>query len=204
MPIQRKPYRVLLVEDERAVCRTYSRLLRRSMITDEASSLAEARRLLSCPGRRGDPYAAVLLDLALPDGDGGDLVTECMALVPRPVCMVLSGNLDPTRVVGLGLRGVVPMPKSLVDSSLADAVTTLIEERLAPESSDPIAALTLLSSAQREILRLTIEGKTAKECADALHVGVRTVETHWERIFEKTGTRSKVQLLGALLRSDKV
>ena len=53
---------------------------------------------------------------------------------------------------------------------------------------------------QREIVRLTLDGMTAKECAAALRVGVRTIETHWERIFLKTGARSKVELIGSLVR----
>lgn len=197
-----KPYRVLLVDDEPAIRRAY-KLLLGPMVTDEAGTLGEARALLRSREREERPYAAVLIDLGLPDGDGEALVAECRVLVPKPVCMVLSGNLDPPLVVRLGLKGVVAMPKLLVDRSLPLALRTLIEERGGEEPADPLAALRHLSRVQRDIVRLTLEGMTAKECAAQLRVGVRTIETHWERIFQKTGARSKVQLIGSLCRNEK-
>jgi len=165
-------------------------------------TLAEARELLEKHERGEDSFAAVLIDLQLPDGDGSELIPLCRKLEPRPVTLVLSGNLDAARILELGTQRTLAIPKGLVDQSLRRTLEDLIEKRAYFASLQPFADLFDLSPVQREVLRLTVEGKTAKEVAAVLKVSVRTVETHWDRIFEKTGVRSKLQLLATLLRGD--
>lgn len=196
-----KPYRLLVVEDDVRFTRSYTRLLEPLDLV-WATTLADARDHLGKHERGEDSFAAVLLDLQLPDGDGADLIPICRRLDPRPVCLVLSGNLDAARIVELGSQKTLAIPKGVVDQSLRKTLEELIEKRAYFASLRPFADMYDLSPVQREVLRLTVEGKTAKEVAAVLKLSVRTVETHWDRIFEKTGVRSKLQLLAALLRGD--
>lgn len=196
-----KPYRLLVVEDDVRFTRSYTRLLEPLDLV-WATTLAEARERLGRHERGEDAFDAVLIDLQLPDGDGAELLPLCRRLDPRPVCLVLSGNLDAARILQLGSQRTLAIPKSLVDASLKTTLEDLIAKRAYFASLKPFADLYDLSPVQREVLRLTVEGKTAKEVAAVLQLSVRTVETHWDRIFEKTGVRSKLQLLAALLRGD--
>jgi DNA-binding CsgD family transcriptional regulator len=52
-----------------------------------------------------------------------------------------------------------------------------------------------LTRREREVARLAATGMTAKEIAQALFVGRRTVETHLASIYAKLGVDSKVQLV---------
>lgn len=52
----------------------------------------------------------------------------------------------------------------------------------------------LLTERERQIVRLVVEGRTNRDAAQALHVSVRTVETHLGRIFSKLGVHSRTQL----------
>lgn len=52
-----------------------------------------------------------------------------------------------------------------------------------------------LTRREREVARLAATGMTAKEIAQALFVGKRTVETHLASIYAKLGVESKVQLI---------
>jgi len=196
-----KPYRLLVVEDDVRFMRAYTRLLEPFELV-WATTLAEAREHLAKHERGEEAFAALLIDLQLPDGDGSDLIPLCRRLDPRPVCLVLSGNLDAARILELGSQRTIAIPKGLVDQALRKTLEDLIEKRAYFASLKPFADLYDLSPVQREVLRLTVEGKTAKEVAAVLKVSVRTVETHWDRIFEKTGVRSKLQLLATLLRGD--
>jgi DNA-binding CsgD family transcriptional regulator len=52
-----------------------------------------------------------------------------------------------------------------------------------------------LTRREQEVARLAATGMTAKEIAQALFVGRRTVETHLASIYAKLGVDSKVQLI---------
>jgi two-component system, OmpR family, response regulator RegX3 len=91
------PPRILIVEDEASIREPFARLLRREGFeTVLAATAAEALDA----ARTTDPDL-VLLDLALPDGDGRDV---CRALGGSvPVIMVTARGTETDRVVGLEL-----------------------------------------------------------------------------------------------------
>ena len=60
------------------------------------------------------------------------------------------------------------------------------------DSADPVASLTLR---QREILRLLVDGLTAKEIGSRLNISARTVEDHKYRMVESLGLRSSAELI---------
>jgi class 3 adenylate cyclase/DNA-binding CsgD family transcriptional regulator len=64
-----------------------------------------------------------------------------------------------------------------------------------------VAGPAALTKREREVARLAIEGRTAKEIAAALFIGERTVETHLAGAYAKLGVSSRVELvrLGATL-----
>jgi two-component system, OmpR family, response regulator RegX3 len=89
--------RILLVEDERSIAEPFAKLLRREgfdpvLAATAADALARARD--------SDPDL-VLLDLALPDGDGRDVCRTIRAESPVPVIMVTARGTETDRIVGL-------------------------------------------------------------------------------------------------------
>jgi DNA-binding CsgD family transcriptional regulator len=52
-----------------------------------------------------------------------------------------------------------------------------------------------ISAREEEVLRLLAEGKTYQEMADALCLSMATVKSHMTHLYDKTGTRNKVELL---------
>jgi DNA-binding NarL/FixJ family response regulator len=60
------------------------------------------------------------------------------------------------------------------------------------QRADPIASLTLR---QREILRLLVDGLTAKEIGSRLNISARTVEDHKYRMLESLGVKSNAELI---------
>jgi two-component system, OmpR family, response regulator len=92
------PLRILLVEDDvplgEAVC---AYLRAKAFIVDMVCSLEDARAAIA-----GAQYAAVLLDLHLPDGDGLSLLPYLRALRDPPVVVVLTARDQVTdRIRGL-------------------------------------------------------------------------------------------------------
>jgi DNA-binding NarL/FixJ family response regulator len=98
--------RILLVEDHALFRQALSVLLDRQPdmeVVAQAGSLAEARQKL-----RG--VDVVVLDLALPDGDGTELIGDLRELDSVTSVLVLSATLDPAypeRVVEAGADAVL-------------------------------------------------------------------------------------------------
>jgi len=125
---QLAPYRVLLVEDDRAVARGLARLLMaRGLSVDVALSCAAARAM---PGR----YDLAILDIELPDGLGVDLA-QALVLKSK-ICGLLfytGATYQPLLRRAAKLGPVVPKqagPRALLKA----AQTRLSEPRARLES----------------------------------------------------------------------
>jgi DNA-binding NarL/FixJ family response regulator len=98
------PLKVMLVEDETAFREALAFVLfgeHELEVVAQAGSLAEARQALE------GPLDVVLLDLALPDGDGTELIAQLRRSNPAVKVMVLSATIWPRRVEELLLQAEV-------------------------------------------------------------------------------------------------
>ncbi len=124
--------RILLVEDDAPFREAFTRALGQALVREpldvafvEASTLAEARVRL----REGGLDAA-LIDLALPDGDGLDLVRaiDDGRAGERIPMLVLTANLDHTvaaRAMDAGARGALSKVVSVPET--VDAIKRLTD-----------------------------------------------------------------------------
>ncbi len=88
-----RPIRVMLVEDHAAFRQALAFLLTNEPdleVVAQAGSLAEAREALDEEG-----LDVAVLDLALPDGDGSDLIGELRERNPGVSVVVLSAAMGP-------------------------------------------------------------------------------------------------------------
>ncbi len=143
----------------------------------------------------------VLMDIDLP-GMSGLAVTELLRKEsPSLKVLVLSvhSNKDYIfRIIQAGAHGYVSKESS--PDELLRAIETVCdgEPFFSPEiaraalnqlvtsggKKEPFAQLT---DREREVLALIAEGRSNKEVASQLGIGVRTIETHRERIMRKLG-----------------
>jgi two-component system, NarL family, nitrate/nitrite response regulator NarL len=198
----RGPIRILLVDDHPVVRKGIGSCLARHrhlLIVGEAGdgleAVAKAKELLP---------DIVLLDLDLPQMDGLTVAELLHKELARVKVLMLSMHQCPEfipRILESGTRGYVL--KNAPPEELVKAIETVNagETFFSPE----IARLAInqvvkgngtgpnvrdLTSREREVLTLVAEGLSNKEIADKLNVGVRTVETHRERIMRKLGIHS--------------
>jgi two-component system OmpR family response regulator len=120
--------RVLLVDDDPVLLRTWSRTLERSgMIVRAVSKISEARATLAFWHRRKFDYA--LVDDRLPDGFGLDLVPMLAELRPAPSYVVVSALPSTERALRAWQNAVVIVPKPVSPSGLLELLGFLDSQR---------------------------------------------------------------------------
>lgn len=146
----------------------------------------------------------VLMDLHMPKKDGLEVTDALRKEAPQVKVIILSmqGTRESVlRIIKAGARGYV------LKDAPTDELVRAIESVQAGEAffspsvaqialnqyvteSDKGDPLTKLSEREREVLGLIAEGKSNKEIAMLLGIGVRTTETHRERIMRKLDIHS--------------
>ena len=77
--------------------------------------------------------------------------------------------------------------------------TAVIIQPAAPHEVAPLVALAYgLSERERQITRLCMKGQSTKDIAQTLGVSPYTVQDHLKSIFDKTGARSRGELVGQI------
>jgi DNA-binding NarL/FixJ family response regulator len=168
----------------------------------------------------------VLMDLAMPGLNGAD-ATRQIVEAGGPAVVVLSAHATgPAARAALraGARGFVA--KAAAFDELADAVAAVAAGRVhvspafaaavadelgvgadGPAGEAPAAgrgepaAFEALSVREREVLQLIAEGRSTKEVARDLSVGVKTVETHRMNVMRKLGLYSLAELTRYAIRA---
>jgi two-component system, NarL family, nitrate/nitrite response regulator NarL len=194
--------KILLVDDHPVVRKgLYSCLASRDnlKIVGEASDGNEALRKVKelVPD-------LVLMDLAMPEPDGLAVTERLRKEMPQVKVVILSMHSNREyvlRTIKAGARGYVlkdAPPDELVraieavnagETFFSPAVARIALNQYVSESSqtDPISRL---SERERDVLARIAEGRSNKEIASDLDIGVRTVETHRERIMQKLDIHS--------------
>ncbi len=79
----------------------------------------------------------------------------------------------------------------------ADGQTAVIIQPAAASEVAPLVALAYgLSQRECQVARLCIQGRSTKQMAQSLRVSPYTVQDHLKSIFEKTGVRTRGELVG--------
>jgi predicted ATPase/DNA-binding CsgD family transcriptional regulator len=81
------------------------------------------------------------------------------------------------------------------------AVMLTSADPAAPRAAEPGAQL---SRRERELVTLVAQGSTDAEIAGQLHISIRTVRSHLDRIRDKTGCRRRADLTRLALQTDLV
>ena|ERR1035437_8795544 len=201
MSAAKKKIKLLLVDDHPVVRKgLWSCLGSRENLTivGDAADGEEAMRKV----RELSPDV-VLMDIDMPRMDGLAVTEALRESTPEVKVLVLSMHRNREyvlRIIRAGARGYV-----LKDAPPEDLVRA-IEAVNGGQAffSPPVARIALnqvsggdktgpqaqLTGREREVLVLIAEGKSNKEIANSLDIGVRTVETHRERIMQKLGIHS--------------
>jgi DNA-binding NarL/FixJ family response regulator len=153
----------------------------------------------------------VLLDVHMPGGGGRAVIEGVRSEGSRAQFLALSVSDAAEDVIGIiraGARGYVT--KTIAPAELAAAIRrvhdgdAVFSPRLAGFVLDAFAGddtveatkdeLDQLTQREREVMRLIARGYAYKEVAKALHISIKTVETHVSAVLRKLQLSSRHQL----------
>lgn len=152
----------------------------------------------------------VIIDLALGDDDGIDLIKAVRIRFPKVHRLVLSMRDEEVyaeRCLRAGASGYVS--KDQLDDTVLFAIRRLLdgEQYLSDRLLRRFAARYLyadklesnslvgeLSDRELQVFRLIGKGRTTREVAEILHLSVKTVESHREHIKHKLELNSSAEL----------
>jgi DNA-binding NarL/FixJ family response regulator len=195
------PYDVLLVDDHKIMRDGIKAILRHGdefRVVGESDNGADAVQF--CKRQQPD---IVLMDIGLPGLNGIEATTEILRHCPATKVVILSMYDDEHSVVSAirsGARAFVL--KKASDNDLVDALRTVAKggSYLSPQVSDRLlhriqrgdlnassvaSVLDPLSPRELQVLRLVAEGKTSKEIAVLLDLGLQTVRSYRKTMMKK-------------------
>jgi DNA-binding NarL/FixJ family response regulator len=188
-----------------------------TVVRDGMSALIEAERGIEVIGTAGDGREAVrqvenlrpdvvIMDIAMPEQNGIEATIQIQTACPSAQVIILSMHETKEHIfqaLRAGARGY--LLKESAGKEVVEAIRTVykgqrylsrrIEERVIEdylEQRQAVVAespLEKLSSREREILQLVVEGKTSQTISEILFVSPKTVETYRHRLMQKLGVK---------------
>jgi DNA-binding NarL/FixJ family response regulator len=177
------------------------------VIAGEASDGAEAVRL----AEKIEPDV-VILDVAMPGLNGLDAAAQITRRAKRIGVIVLSMYSDEeylVRAVSAGVRGYLLKDSAEPDLVRAVRAVAVGQTFFSPAIADMFFdeyllrlqrkkvhdSYELLTDREKQVLQLLAEGKTNKEVAAALALGLSTVETHRLNLMRKLDLHNTAELV---------
>ena len=200
---------MLLADDHSIVRRGLRSLLEDAEVevVGEAADGLEAVRL--CESLSPD---VVILDIAMPKLNGIEVAARAEKLAQPPGVIILSMHADESyiiRALAVGARGY--LLKSATDEDLVPAVRAVAAGK--PYFSSAVAAVLvedyvrrlrtrgltdsfdLLTDRERQVLQLLAEGRSNKEVAVLLDLGLSTIETHRANLMQKLNLHNTAEIV---------
>ena len=181
------------------------------------AAIIQARSDMTLAGQAGTAAAAVelfrqqnpditLMDLRLPDRSGAEAIATIRAFAPQAKFIVLTtyeGDEDIHQAMEAGARGY--LIKGMPHEALIDAIRKVHGGgRFVPPPVARALASRLpnceLSSREREVLALLVQGKSNKEIAEELSIKEATVKSHVSVILMRLNVTDRTQAVVTALQ----
>ena len=206
--------RVLICDDHRIVREGIKQILAEASdlrVIGEAANGPEAIQQVRSGAASSAGPDVVLLDIAMPQRDGLDILKALRGEFPKLPVLMLSTYPDrqyAVRSLKLGAAGY--LNKSADSEQMINAVRTVargrrfitpsVAEHLAGAiggafaADDTVPLHEVLSHREHQVFQMLVAGRSVGEIAEQLVLSSNTVSTYRARILEKTGVRNDVEL----------
>jgi DNA-binding NarL/FixJ family response regulator len=214
------PIQAWIVEDHDTFRRSLQRLCTAERGLAPAPGFANAETMLVT--LKAAPVAqrpdVLLLDVGLPGRSGLEIISDVHKLAPECRIVILTVFEDEekiSRAISAGASGY------LLKTSRAELVVEAIHEaaqggspmspkvaasvvKMLAKLTKPAAEPVSLSPREHDLLKLLVEGLTAKEIADRMQVSIHTTSTHTRNLFSKLNVHSRAAAVARALKDRMV
>lgn len=202
----------LLVDDHPIVRRGVRDLLMHEQLCSEIEEVSSGEAALAAIRRK--PWDLLLLDVALPDKHGLEVLKEAKIIQPKLPVLMLSLYPEKEfamRATRAGASGY--LTKQSAPSELLAAVRRVLQggryitEALAEQMAEALETgaegllHARLSDRELQVLRLIGQGKAVSLIAEDLALSVKTVSTYRARILEKLSCQTTAELIRYAIES---
>lgn len=203
--------RIVIADDQRAVLDGLALMLGLLPGITVAAVAADGGETLAAVAKHHPDV--VLIDLHMPGMDGIEATRRLTAEHPGTAVVVLTTYADDTSILEAlraGARGYLTKNAGRADiaraiqaaasgqSILDAAVQATVLEAAASSPAPPAPPAELpdgLTSREGDVLMLIAQGLSNSEIAAALFLSANTVKTHVNRVFAKTGSKTRAQAI---------
>ena len=198
--------RVLIADDQRAVREGLAMLVG---LNDDIEVVGTAANGVEAVQLASELHPdVVLMDLRMPEMEGGEATRKMRAAEPDTHVLVLTTYADDDSLfpaLQAGAHGYLTKDASAEEIERAIRAVADGHTHLDPAIQQRLVATVLSTKAQNptlpddlttreiEVLKLIAAGLSNTEIAVALVVSAATVKTHINHIFQKTGARDRAQ-----------
>lgn len=201
-------FKILLADDHRIVREGLKQMFADDLDLQVVAEAATGPEVLDVVESLSGPVglSVVLLDIAMPERDGIDVLQDIKKRWPLLPVLVLSTYPESqyaVRCIKLGAAGYVN--KAIDSDELIAAVrkVALGGMYVSAQTAEALASAVAktgslgteaLSHREYQVFRLLTSGATVTEIGAQLKLASNTVSTYRQRILEKTGTKNDVEL----------
>ncbi len=189
---------VFVVDDDVAMRETLSSLFRSVGLRVELFGSAREFTLIKMP----DAASCLVLDIRLPGVSGLDFQAELAEADIHIPIIFMTGHGDiPMSVQAMKAGAIDFLTKPFRDQDMLDAVVRALErDQKRRDSEKAVAELRVrfdsLTSREREVIALVVDGLMNKQIAAKLGVTEITVKVHRVNMMRKMKARSVIDLVG--------
>ena len=131
--------------------------------------------------------------------EAGEIPIEIHSLAARLRRAEASTNLPPLRVRTKSGRWII-LQASWISGDDRSVVAVIIQEATPDEVAPIVMSAYGLSDQERAVSGLVFQGQSTHAISQQLHIGEHTVQDHLKSIFDKTGVRSRRELVATVFR----
>jgi DNA-binding NarL/FixJ family response regulator len=197
---------ILVADDHAVVRRGVIQILAEDREIGQVAEAGSGRQALK--ELQQHAYDVLLLDIAMPEGSGLEVLEQLRGLARRPHVLVLSMFPEKQfalRALKLGADGYLTkdsLPEELLAAIHRVAnggkyVNLALAEQLANEFSGLAAesGAAALSEREQEVMKLLAEGKGIAEIAEELALSASSISTYRARILSKLGLHNTADII---------
>ena len=142
----------------------------------------------------------LLLDISMPKISGLEVIKQVHYVSPKTKILIITVHKAHTYILKAfkaGAKGYLHKENAGEDllfalgkisrggTYLSSTVSSYLVDKVTSSKPEQLAKKSLLTSREEEVLRLVVEGKTAKQIANVLFISPRTVENYKNALLKK-------------------